>query len=1142
MKRLLAFALEILIISQICSIAKEPIQSQFKIRTITIEDGLSNNKVNVICQDYQGYMWFGTNDGLNKYDGYKIKVYKNIPGDSASLYGKMIKGLFEDSRKNLYVGSNVLQKYNREKDNFIRVKLADKFESSRMILGICEDREGTIWIATNNQGLFSYNPETRATRNYLREPDNPNSISNNYVKTLCIDNKGLIWIGTSNGLNIYDKENNTFKRFFSNPDDEKTISQNNIEKIYQDKNGNIWIGTSDAGLNLYTREKNEFRRILINKDYRLSYRIRGFLEDNNDNFWVGSRGGLYLMDPVKLTFKWYAHTEHPFSILGHNSVYSLYKDMHGGLWIGTYAGGVNYIDAQEKRFVLYSYKPDNDYFLNDPVVFSFVEDKKGNIYVGTEYGGINYLDKSTGKFTYFLNDPGNNNSLSSNNIKELITDSKGNLWIGTYGGGLNYFNIKENKFTVYKNNPQDAASIQGNQVYCVFLDSRNNLWIGIRGGLDLVPDLDAMKFRHFIHDPEDMNSFPVALVNSIIEDSKGRIWVAGLNGIYYYNQSASTFINPLERFSGTVNTSDIIINSIYIDSRDDFWLATQDGLAWVNFSEKKIRNFNENDGLPSNIIYGILEDDYGNLWFSTSAGLVKFNNALSKPEEKEFSVFDVKDGLQSRQFKEGAYLKARNGEMYFGGIKGFNSFFPGKIAKNETKPEILITDFQINNKSVEIGDKIFRNQTLAKSITLTDKIKVSYKSRVLTFELTAIHYSSPVHNKFAYKLEGHDKDWVITDISRRYVTYSNLPPKTYLLKVKAANPDGVWNENYKIIEITVTPPFWKTLWFKIIVLVFILTSALSFFYYRINSLKRQKESLERLVKERTREIEEKNQMLIRQTNELNETNTLLQERQMHIEEQAETLKAQKEVLQEQKASLKDANIKLTELNKTKDKFFSIIAHDLKNPFNSILGFAELLTLEFKELTDEKKLKYLYTIYEACKNVYNLLENLLNWARSQSDNIIFKPAAFKLQELVEQNINLLKENFGRKNISVVCKNSDYDDVYADRDMINTVIRNLLTNAIKFTPENGKISITSAKNKDYVELSVSDTGIGMNPEVVESLFKIDKSSVRTGTAGETGTGLGLIICKEFIEKNGGSISVKSEEGKGSIFSISLPGNVE
>ncbi len=1138
MKRFITVTLAFFLIATIEGVAKEPIQSQYTIRNLTIEDGLSNSKVNVIYQDYLGYMWFGTNDGLNKYDGYKIKVYKNIPGDSTSLYGKMVKGLYEDSRKNLYIGSNVLQVYNREKDNFDYIKLIDKFEISRMIRCLAGDRQGNIWIGTNNQGLFSYNPETGKISHYMREPGNPNSLSNNEVKTLYIDNKGYIWIGTGNGLNIYNNETNSFRRFYSKPDDKKTISQNNIEKIYEDKNGNIWVGTSDAGLNLYIREKNEFKRIIIDESYRLSYRVRGFLEDNNDNFWVGTRGGLYLMDWKNLTFRLYAHTEHPFSIMVHNSIYSMYLDMHGGLWIGTYAGGVNYIDTQRKNFVLYSYKNDNEYFLNDPVVFSFVEDNKGNIYVGTEYGGINYLDKSTGKFTYYINDPDNANSISSNNVKDMIIDSGGNLWIGTYGGGLNYFDTGKNSFSAYKNNPADANSIQGNQVYSVFLDSRNNLWVGVRGGLDLVSSLTAMKFKHFIYDPDDLNSFPVELVNSIKEDSQGRIWVAGINGIYCYNSLNSGFVNPFENFSGALNTSEVIINSIYIDSKENFWLATQDGLVWINFSEKKIRNFNENDGLPSNILYGILEDDYGNLWFSTSAGLVKFINALTRPEDKEFSVYDSKYGLQSKQFKEGAFYKSRNGEMYFGGIKGFNSFFPHEIVKNKTKPEVLITDFYINNQSVEIGEKIFGDQTLKKSITLTDKIKVSHKIRVLTFELTAIHYSSPVHNKFAYKLEGHDKNWVITDISRRYVTYSNLPPKTYILKVKAANLDGVWNETPKVLEITVTPPFWKTLWFKISVIVFVITLALSFYFYRINRLKRQTEYLERIVRKRTKEIEEKNKILIKQTDQLNKTNTLLEQRQIYIEEQAKKLKFQKEVLQKQKISLKDANTELVELNKTKDKFFSIIAHDLKNPFSSVLGFSELLTREFKDLQEAAKLKYLHAINEACKNIYNLLENLLTWARSQTDKIIFKPTTFDLKPLIEQNIILLKENLVKKNISIEYEKCDYNSVYADRDMINTVVRNLLTNAIKFTPERGKIEVACSKNGEFVELSISDTGIGMNAEEMDNLFKIEKPFLKKGTAGETGTGLGLVISKEFIEKNGGSISVKSEEGKGSVFYFSLP----
>jgi len=528
------------------------------------------------------------------------------------------------------------------------------------------------------------------------------------------------------------------------------------------------------------------------------------------------------------------------------------------------------------------------------------------------------------------------------------------------------------------------------------------------------------------------------------------------------------------------------------------------------------------DGLPNDVFNGILIDNKNNLWLSTNKGITRFNHV-----SKTIKNLDLLDGLQGNQFIHGSYFMSSSGKMYFGGLNGYNSFYPDDIQDNKFEPPVYITDLLIYFKEVQINEE---GSPLTKSITETDKIVLTHKQSVITFRYTALNYLNSEKNQYAYQLEGFDKEWNHVG-SRREVTFTNLDPGSYLFRVKASNNDGIWNEEGRSIAITIRPPWWQTLVFKIAALLFVLALLAGFYFYRVSQLNKQKIDLEKLVKERTGEIEEKNRMLTKQAAELNETNTLLEERQLKIEEQTEELMTQKENLEEVNAHLK-------ELNSTKDKFFSIIAHDLKNPFNTILGFSELLNMKYNRLSEEKKLRYLEVIFSSSKNIYNLLENLLQWARTQTDKIAFEPIVFSLKQLVEQNLNLLKENITTKKINIEHKIEDSCDVYADRNMINTVIRNLLTNAIKFTHSGGDIAINSLRKDGHIEISIKDSGIGMSAEEIKNIFRVDANFSRSGTDGETGTGLGLILCKEFIVKNGGTIWVESTPGQGSIFSFTIP----
>jgi len=458
-------------------------------------------------------------------------------------------------------------------------------------------------------------------------------------------------------------------------------------------------------------------------------------------------------------------------------------------------------------------------------------------------------------------------------------------------------------------------------------------------------------------------------------------------------------------------------------------------------------------------------------------------------------------------------------------------FHPDSIRDNPYVPQIAFTGLKIFNSIVQVGQKVKGRVVLEKTINQCKEITLSNKHRIFTIEFTALHYANPKHNHYKYMMYPFEKDWNFSDASRSFATYTNLPGGTYTFRLVSANSDGRWNEEPRELMIKILPPLWKTVWFYLLLLI-VITSTIVFYYYkRLKLVQKQKDKLELMVKERTKTITEMNDILKKQTIELQETNALLKEQKSQITKQTEELKKQKEKLLAQKEMLQN-------LNSMKDRFFSIIAHDLKGPFQGILGMTELLDVNYDQFNGQERRKYFNTIHNSSKNFYDLLENLLCWARTQLNHISCNPAEFDLADVIHKNKLLYEESRMKKNITISEHYSSDTAVFADMNMIDTVIRNLLSNAIKFTGYDGRIDIGISGNTGMKLISFRDTGIGMSHRMRKDLFKIDKSITRQGTADELGTGLGLIICKEFIERNGGKIWVESESRKGSTFFITLP----
>ncbi|MBN2215237.1 MAG: hypothetical protein JW723_13450 [Bacteroidales bacterium] len=1083
---------------------------QLKFKSITIDDGLTHNKVNGITKDKYGFMWFATNDGVCRYDGSTVRHYHLDPLNSFDRNTNHINSIFTDRNGDLWVGAFSFFKYDYEIDSLVHYSSSDTSLILGRVRSIVNDDKGILWIGTTN-GLFSVFPEEDIVV-FHRYPGDE-SIE---ILSMLPDN-GRIWLGTArHGLLIYHPGESVFSSF--NIMEGMTKSHNAIECLFKENDDVLWAGTNANGILQFNISDSTYKRVLPDPQIEISYRVRKIIRDDNGNIWIGSRAGLFVRFPGDTGLYHYAHTDHKTSKISDNSIYDIYIDNNKIMWFGTYAGGVNHTNLIGKPFFNFSKNEFKDISLSDNLLYGFCEDGKGNIYIGTNEGGLNYFDKEKGTFKWYMKEPGNPCSINSNNVKYIVREKSGNLWVATYRGGVNYFDVRSECFTSLSEIVEQSNPMQSGNVYSLALDDMENLWIASDRGIDLY-----RKHENILE-----NVFTIDEVLCLYKDRHNRIW-AGVEdvGLFRYSEDNSTFIKWYDQYIT------FCVRTIHFDENDNLWTGGDNGLTFINTKDSTFIRYTQADGLPTNLIRGILEDNNNNLWLSTSAGLVKCTGIIDHPEDLQIRVYTARDGLQNNHYLSYSYYKISTGEMLFGGTRGFSIFHPDSLVNNPYEPQIALTGLIIFNKTIEPGQKIKGRVILEKTLNQCDKITLSYKHKIFTIEFKALHYANPQENHYKYMLYPFEKDWNHSDASRPFVTYSNLPGGTYVFKLISANSDELWNEKPRELIIRILPPIWKTIWFYILLLLVIISSVILYYYNRIKSIQRQKEKLEQMVAERTKTITSMNQILKKQTIELRNKNSILKEQKNQITQQATELKRNEEELLLQKEMLQD-------LNSMKDKFFSIIAHDLKGPFQGILGLVELLDKNYDQFSYHEIKKYFNTIFNSARNFYDLLENLLCWARNQMNRIPFSRSKFDLAEIIQKNRVLYEESRIRKNISISEQYESDTMVHADMNMIDTVVRNLLSNAIKFSNNAGRIEIKISKKADMKIISFKDTGIGMNSNIRNDLFKIDKSISRQGTADELGTGLGLIICKEFIEKNGGEIWVESETGKGSTFFFTLPDN--
>jgi signal transduction histidine kinase/ligand-binding sensor domain-containing protein len=1086
---------------------------------LTTDNGLSNNRIWCIYRDSKDYLWMGTDVGLDRYDSYAVKKYRHIDNQPLTISSNTILCIYEDRNKKLWIGTNNgLNLYDPEKDNFTVFKnnTSDKNSlNSDYIASIAEDQKGDLWILTDGNCMNKWVPETNSFKRFQIE-NIFNRLWARPSRMISNDSKGNLWvISLNSGIIRFEPGSGEYKKF---SDPAIDLGNNCFKSIYVDKQDKIWITTDGNGFFSYEPVKNKFEQYGSKGDGRGTNQkliLDIIPEDDNHLLLAVDQGGINRFNKSTGTFEYFMYDNANDEGLNNNGIWCFHRDREGILWVGTSGGGINYINSGRNNFKLFRHTTDPN-SLSYSFTGCFYEDHLGMIWIGTDGGGVNVMDPATGTLKVFKHDPADPESISGNVIRSITEDKEYNVWIATWDAGLNCYDRKSNTFFRYMPDKNNPASISGRSVWNIKLDHNDNLWLANYAvGTDLF-DKNKGVIKRFRFNPGDPASISSDQPFFLYEDFEKNMWICTEDGLNLYNEKTNSF--QVFKFPNSQ------LESFLRDKDGNLWVGSNTkGMFYCSPDGKIIKTYDNTNGLAGDKVQSIVEDNNGDLWISTSDGISHLNIKTQK-----FRNYTKEDGLQSNQFFQQSFLKTSGGEIYFGGYNGFNSFFPDSLKDNSFIPPVYITDFQIFNKPVVFA---VAGSQFPVHISEAEEITLNWRQSVFSFSFSAINYTHPEKNQYAYIMEGFEKDWNYTNASRRYVTYTNLNPGKYTFRVKASNNDNVWNDKGVSLRIIILPPWWNTLWFKLISVSAIIFLFVAFFLLRVRNLKNQKAVLEHSVTLKTGELQEKNDALIIQAEKLKNSNLLLEEHQKQIEAQSKELLDQKEVLLKM-------NDELHELNASKDKFFSIIAHDLKNPFNIIIGLSGLLKEDGRAVDPATVREFVSIINSSAVQTYRLLENLLDWANSQRGKIYFNPESINLSEILKEEFSMLNDLAKDKNIVMRSYVDNSFVVEADRNMIKTILRNLISNAIKFTHRNGSVEVRAAIENNNTEISIIDNGIGMSEDIMEKLFRIDANLTTNGTENEKGTGLGLFLCKEFVEKHGGAISVESKPAKGSVFRFILP----
>ena len=1042
-------------------------------RHLTNEQGLSNSTIETIFQDSRGFMWFGTRDGLNKYDGYQIVVYRYSASDSNSISDNYIRCIYEDREGVIWIGTqNGLNRFDAGRNSFTRFRNRPGDQgalSNNQVTCIYEDAEHRLWIGTYGGGLNEYRRASGTFLSYKHSAGVPQLLSDDRVNALCEDAKGRFWLATGKGLVEFDRIKH--KLIESPSYDGKARA---IRTIRHDKQGNLWLGTEEDGLLSYDPDSGIYRLYSHREQEQSSIstnQIRAILPDRQGNVWIGGvNGGLNLLNRETSSFYHYQNEpEYPRS-LSQRTVSALFEDKQGIIWVGTHRGGINIYVPGAEKFRLYQQQvKQNSLSYND--VKAFCEDRKGRIWIGTDGGGLNLMDRNSQTFRHYQYDAFNKNTIGSNEVLSITEDRSGNLWVGTWGGGLNLYNPGSENFTRFVNNPADPQSISSNYVQKILEDSRGQLWVATYYGGVNIYDRSRRQFTRFTGTGSTGLSGNNAV--SMTEDKKGRIWIGTDDGgLNCYNPATGKIS---WYFTSGEKKPDLRV--LFTDSRGRLW-AGQSGLYLYNEAADSFALYTNEAGLGTAFIKGMTEDKAGNFWISTSDGITCYH-----PEQHKYRQYNTGDGLQGLEFEANAYLQTKDGLMLFGGINGFNAFYPEDIRTNAYLPPVYVTDLQVANQRMLPGMK---GSPLLQDVSVTDKISFDYRQSSFSFSFAALDYTAPGNNQYAYKLDGWDKDWNYVGNERK-AAYTNLNPGTYVFHVKASNSDGVWDEKGTSVIVVIEPPFWRTWWF-----ILLLSAAILYAVYRILAFRRASE-LKKISEKKREEVHQLKLQFF--TNISHEFRTPLTLILGPLEKMIRDAKDNGQ-LHYFKLMQKNAYRLLDLVNEVMDfrKVESGVLQLKVMPANPAL-FLEEIAEEFREWAVEKQMRFTVNTVQPPeeawfdnqvleKIIYNLLSNAFKYT----------PAGGEIMLEMRSSIEDLIPSFPHE----LVVQHDY------------------------------------KANGYLHIRVVDNGIGISKESISHLFeryfRVNENHL--------GSGIGLAFVKSLTFLHKGSIRVYSERKQGTEFIISIP----
>lgn len=1018
-------------------------------RNISVDKGLSQSSVFAIQQDQLGFIWIGTQDGLNRYDSKGFKVYRPIKGVKNSLQSYYIRSLFKDHRGQLWVGGNQgISVYNYNTDSFINYKLPRSL-GEWYISSITEDNAHRIWATSIAGDVFMLTPEAE---NFTTIKFNASSHEVKKIAYIGVWQQQII-LGTDVGL--FKLKPNTHELVKINLGAKKPY----INDVYIDGK-KLWVATEGYGLIQYNNENGKATSLLHSSGTNsiVDNNIRCVGKDTEGNIWLGTFKGLTIFNPKANSFANYYHQiSQPYTI-SQNSVRCFFKDNQNGIWLGTYYGGLNYYHKNDIKFNLLSQnsgKPS----LNDEVIGVIKQDQKGNFWIGTNDKGVNFWNKNNNTISYYSNNENNPNSLSSNNIKAIAFDDNGNVLVGTHNGGLNLLNPNSGLVQRFHHDENNPSSIAGDLVYSILKDHKGRIWVGTRSGLDQFhPETKSFTHIHLDKAGKRPTSDDITF---LYEDSKHRIWIGTTNGVTLFYPDNLLFGNI-----GHGKVSEDIVNCITEDKKHRIWIGTREGLSLYNENQESFISFKTKNDFVKGTIYGIIPDEDNNLWISTNSGLIKFN-----PDSGSVQTFDESDGLQNKQFNEYSFFKAKDGMLLFGGIKGISYFYPAMVKQQLLPLKLSFTGLEVLNKTVAVDDE---TNILEQHIDQAEELKIGPEYKQFSILFNTFNYISANRTHYYYKLDGLDKDWQRTDELK--ISYSNLPAGKYNLQIKAMGPNGEMS-SIRTLKIIILAPWYKTIWFYLLLAaIFGIAAYIAFrmITERIKALQQLK--LERIDKER-----------------------------------------------------------VSYINQVKMDFFTNVSHELRTPLTLILApLEDLLKSPFADKTSKKKHELMFI---NAKRLYNLVDQLFEFRKTEMGTRQLKVGKSDLVSFTNEIFESFKPLAEKNHIHYTYHSTESKLIFSfDKDAMEKILFNLLSNAFKYTQSGQSIKVELIKEKDAVLIKIADTGVGISEDDLSKVFnrfyQVNNKEMNLGS------GVGLAFTKRLVELHHGEITAESTKEKGSIFTVAIP----